>query len=175
MDRIPFTKQQIENNGRLDDLRRALRNEAAGYSRWTRARRARGHGGPEVLVTVEVKLEESSRSDGFTAMLLLASSATGKHAISEPFDRIEEVEQALKRFRAHFDGFLADQPVALPKSGERIAFRRGMYGAWNGKVERLAVPKRPEHERYVRVLFRKRNGAEGGFRACWSEIEPGWK
>jgi hypothetical protein len=165
-----FTEQQIEHNRRLADMQIHLRAEAQGYSRWTRARRAKGLGTPAVEVTATIALEDGSRGGRF-ALLRLDSTATGPHAISEPFNTDADVQHALERFRAHFDGFLAGQPVKLPESGNLVTFQRGMFGAWTGTVDRACTPKLPESERYFMLKFTRRNGARATYKAFWSDLE----
>lgn len=53
---------------------------------------------------------------------------------------------------AHFNGFIGERPNTLPRVGDRISFRRGMYGIWTGTVVRVGEHKLT-HDRPGRAFF----------------------
>jgi hypothetical protein len=62
-------------------------------------------------VTVDVDILPGARGGvGTLAQLRLKSNITGGHSITEPITFVGDLTQATKRFVAHVDGFMLDQP-----------------------------------------------------------------
>lgn len=108
-------------------------------------------------VTVEVRHDASARED---RICFLRYGAV-EHSLS-----VLASDEA--RVWAHFNGFVGDRPDTLPREGERVTFRRGMHGLWDGTVTHVGTHKATHAHAPGRVYFvlrfKKRNGDVGTYR-----------